>query len=525
MFELFNLSSDSGTAINNLKVYDQTKLQAHLESIGIGLNDINFFTWEAWPGRSYGRFLVYERQWKEAFPNNPTEDTIALKITWITPSGTQISKLFNKLVLTGTAFVMSPNEKTTIVQPPDAQGNPVPDKNIGQDGERLMVVEVEHNAGYTNGHVTIEEAGDFPGISSLFDNGGMLQTPNLFNIYTLPSIPKKDYIAYIASTHFLTVFLDGGGGLPKLTNDLFEYPDPAVNPLLYNKVVTRETPPEVKFVLQSDDLCKNEYFRSQPMNLEQMDQEEAYFYKSSVRANTKVEGIEVLIPYAMVDHRKLEFDEFAGRNEANRFRDKIEYYAKKRLLRHVDMIYQGLVLGDIAQDVQSITYYFQQSNGGLRTHLRTIPWEVINAIYAPRTVTCKDVMFRGVLLTDMSNPSEGVPKARAVITKILDKMFLIDRDAEVNDPLRLFTGLKAGAQVYVYRECKSCKYVIIQGECPPTSIPPVTPMGKCCVNFNIENNASTNYCYEVTSKTCQTLGGSWTEGGECPDLPEPPYCT
>lgn len=530
MFELFNLSTDSGTAISRLKVYDQTKLESHLASIGIGMSDINFFIWEALPGKSYGRFLVYEHQWKEAFPNNPTEDTIGLKISWITPGnpdqdGTLIEKDFTNLTLTGTAFLMSPNEPTpTQPQAPDQDGNEQPPIQLGQDGQRLMIVDVEHNVGYTKGHTLIEEATTFPGISGLFVNGGMLQHPNLFNIYTLPSIPKSDYIAYIASTHFLTTFLLPGGGQPKLTNDLFEYPDPEVNPLLYNKVVTRKTPPQVVFVLQSDDLCKNEFFRSQPMPLD-FSNEENYFYKSPVRTNSEVDGIEILIPYAMVDHRKLEFDEFAGRDEANRFRDKITYYAQKRMLREVDMIYQGLVMGELAQDVQRITYYFQGSNGGLRTRIQTIPWEVTNAILAPRTVTCKDVMFRAVLLTDMTISSEGMPKARAVITKILDKMFLIDRDAEINDPLKLFVGLKAGAQVYVYRECKSCKYVIIQGECPPTSVPPTTPMGKCCVNFQIENNDSTNYCYEVTSKTCEVLGGTWTQGGQCPDLPDAPYCT
>lgn len=520
MFELQNLSTSSGSATSKLKVYDQTKLRSHLESIGIGLNDINFFTWEALPGRSYGRFLVYERQWKSAFPNSPTTETVTLKISWITPTGVEINKTFNNLTVTGTAFVMSPNQTTQIQQPPNQNNEPQPPINQGQDGERLLVIELEHSSGHTEGHRVYSEVPAFPGITAMFANGQMLQYPNVFNPYTMPDIPRKDYVAYIASTHFLTAYLDPGGGSPKLTNDLFTYPDPEVNPLLYNKVVTRKTKPSIRFVLQSDDLCKNQFYQSDPMELE-FETEEAYFYKSPVRVNTAVGGLEVFIPYAMVDHRKLEFDEFAGRDEANRFGDKIKYYAQKRLLREVDMIYQGLVEGPISQDVQSITYYFQESNGGLRTHLRTIPWEVTNAILAPRIVACKDVLFRATLLTDLSTPGQGSPVATAVITKILDKQYLIDREAEIADPLRLFSGLKAGAQVYVYRECGSCDYVIIQGECPPSTIPPVEPMGVCCVEFNIENNGTVSYCYETTSKACQRLGGDWSEGGQCPD---PPYC-
>jgi len=520
MFELLNFGTDSGSAANTLKVYDPTPLQAHLETIGIGMNDINFFTWEALPGRSYGRFLVYESQWKKAFPGGVTESTVALRISWYTPSGSLVQKLFTNLVLTGSAFLMSPNQETTVEAPPDENGNPQEPINRGQDGERLMVVELEHNLGHSKGHVLISEAKEFVDITQLFTGSELLQTPNLFNVYTVPSIPKADYIAYIASTHFLTAFIPAGGGAPKLTNELFTYPEPYANPLLYNKVVTRKTPPEVKFVLQSDDLCKNQFFESDPMLLDYSN-EEGYFYKSPVRANTKVEGIKVLIPYAMVDHRKIEFEPLFGKAEANRFRDKITYYAQKRLLREVDMVYQGLVEGEPSQDVQSITYYFQESNGGLRTHLRTIPWEVTNAILAPRIVTCKDNIFRATLLSDMTNPGQGNPTATAVITKILNKQFLIDRQAEIADPLRLWVGLKAGARVYVYRECTSCAYVIIQGECPPTSPPQPEPLGKCCVTFEIENDGTTGYCYRVTKKTCDSLGGTWVEGGYCPD---PPYC-
>lgn len=521
MFEFVGLTGSG--SYTSVRVYDHTKLQDHLESIGISLEEINFFTWRALPDKSYGRFLVYEKQWIMAFGNNSTNTSVTLRIESRTPSDTLISKTFN-VQITGTAFIMSPNTKTTT--------NPVPPEqpvNNGQDGERLLIIEVELTSNaYHKGSRRYYGHADFAGLKTLFSNGSLFSVnPEVFNRYTVPDIPIGDYVAYLASTHFLTVFIPEGGGLATLTNSLFEYPEPADNPMLYNKVITRQHPPKIKIVLQDDNFCKPNYYKSDELVLIWGTGEaakEQYFYQSPVASNTQIENYEVLIPFAMVDHIKAEFDENHGKSEANRFRETIqEHYAVTRLLREVDIIYQGLVLGPLANDVQNITYYFQGYDGGIRTRIRSIPWQIDNPILAPRDVKCKDTLFKGVLLTDMET-DEGMVQAKAVVTKILNDQFLIDRVASVSDPIGVFSDLKAGAKVYLYRECTSCDYVIVQSECPPSSPLPPSPTGSCCVEFQVEDDGSQTYCFLTNKRACDALQGDFAAGGTCPTPPDPPYC-
>jgi len=532
MFEFANMSSsESGT--KRVMVYDHTELVDHLESIGISPEQVNFFVWRALPDRSHGRFLVWEKQWIAEFGAADTKDTVTLVIKSITPSGTEIQKTF-EVEVTGTAFLMSPNEKTTQEVPPEDPENPEDPPEVvnnGQDGERLLLIEVELNAGmYHKASRRYVQHADFNNLKSLFANGSMFSVvPEVFNRYTIPDIPLADYLAYLASTHFLTAYIPEGGGTATLTNSLFSYPEPSNNPMLFNKVTTRKYPPKIKIVLQDNNFCDPEFFKSDDLVIlwgTEGTSAEQYFYQSPVASNTEVENYEVFIPFAMVDHIKTEFDPNHGKGQANRFRSVIqESYANTRLLRDVDITYQGLVLGALSNDVQSITYYFQGYDGGMRTRLRSIPWQVDNAILAPRDVKCKDYLFKGVLLTDMDENEAGMPQAEAVVTKILNDQFLIDRKVVVSDPLGTFSDLKAGTKVYLYRECTSCDYVIIQSECPPPSPLPTSPMGSCCVQFQIEDDSSSSYCYETNKRACDVLGGTFIEDGQCPDPPDPPYCT
>ena len=515
----------SGTAGNAILVYDHTPLIEHLNSIGIQPNQLNFFTWRAFPERSWGRFLVNEKQWQDSFGAS-TKGKVNLNISWRDADDVLKQKNFVGLEIITTSFIMSPNEKTTAPPPPDPDNppdpeNPPEDVNSGQDGERMLIVELEHNGeSYRKNCRIYEQHESFDELKEMFDNGEMLQTPQVFNKHTIPDVSVAEYLAYVASTHFLTVYLAPDGGKPKLTNDLFQYPDETN--ILFNKVFTLKTPPKFKMSLQSDNLCKLQFFNSDESIL-LIETLETYFYESPIVSNTEQKNIRVLVPYAMVDHRLLEYDSDAGKIECDRFMTKIKYYAENRLLRKVDIIYLGLVTSNLSNDVQAITYYYQGSDGGLRTQVQTVPWEVANSILAPREVACKDSMFRGVLLEDMAF-SNGSFKSTAAITKILNRNYLIDRVAEVNDPLGIFQELKAGQQIYVYQECGSCGYVIVQGECPDPSNQHPGPIGKCCVPFDIENDADRIFCYDTTKKVCDVLKGTWTSGYVCPQPPLSPYC-
>ena len=513
---MFEIQGIGGSSASSLAIYDQTPLIKHLENIGIGLEDLNFFEWNAFPKKSYGKFLVWEKQWKEVVGGS-TNGSVNLVIEVRNSVDETVSTYFNNLEVVSTSFIQSPNQKTTQTVPPTNPDDPPQEVNGGQDGERMVIVELEHTDMKYHDSYRIYEAHDsFDSLLEMFDNGQMLKPPQVFNNHTIPDMPIREYLAYVASSNFLTVYLPKTGGLPKLTNDMFQYP--LNNPMLYNKVSILAYAPEIKLVLQDDRLCNWGFHKSK---IAVLNLEETYFYKTSVNSTTIREKIDVLIPYAKFDNRLLEFDPDAGEKEADTFVTKIKYYMEKRLLRNVDIIYQGLVLGSLSNDVQSIRYYFSGYDNTFRTRLRTVPWNAGNYILAPREVACKDVLMRATLLADMTEGANS-NTGTAVITKILSKQFLIDREAVINDPLKLLTGMKKGQRAYVYQECGSCEYVAIQGECPPTSVTPNQPNGKCCVEFQIEYDASRTYCYVTTKKVCDALGGTWTEGGYCPT--PLPYC-
>lgn len=518
---MFEIQGIGGSSASALAVYNETTLINHLANIGIPLEELNFFEWNAFPNRSYGKFLVYEKQWKEVIGSS-TNGKVNLVITVRDPLDQIVTTFFSGLELVSTSFIMSPNTKTTVIIPPPPPGEgeepqQPQEVNQGQDGERLMIVELEHTGTDYHEAARIYDSHDsFDDLKNMFENGEMLKPPQVFNPHTIPDIPVRDYLAYVASTHFLTVYLPRNGGLPKLTNDLFQYPTNV--PMLFNKVSVLAYPPEIKIVLQDDKLCNWGFHKSK---IAVLTLQEDYFYDASVNSTTVREKIDVLVPYAKFDNRLLEFDQDAGEKEADTFVTKIKYYMEKRLLRTVDITYLGLVTGNISNDVQSIRYFFSPYDNAFRTRLRTVPWRVANSIMAPREVACKDKMFRATLLTDMSEGANS-NTATAVITKILNKQYLIDREATINDPLKLFTGLKKGQRLYVYQECGSCDYVAVQGECPPTSVAPNQTNGKCCVEFQIEYDDSRTYCYVTTKKVCDALGGTWTEGGYCPT--PLPYC-
>lgn len=518
-----------------ISVYDHTKLQDHLESIGISLEEINFFTWRALPDKSYGRFLVYEKQWIESgiqSVQNP-DAPIYLHIKSRTPSDTEISKAFG-VDVTGTAFIMSPNQKTTEEIPPENEGDPPQIINHGQDGERLLIIEVELIRGYTYGDIEyyhkanplVLSHSSFDSLRNMFDNSELLSVvPEVLNRYEFQSIRLIEYLAYIASTHFLTVYISNLNGKATLTDQLFEYPDPADNPMLYNKVITRQYPPEIKVRLKSDNHCSPDIYESDNLDLNWgigEDVAEDYFYQSPVAYNTDTPKWYTEIPFAMVDHIKAESDPNHGKNEANRFAEQIQEYASTRLLRDVDIVYQGLVLSPLANDVQNITYYFQGYDGGIRTRIRSIPWEIPSYLPWLKNLIGSERIYKGYLLTNISPGSgdvQGHTTGKAVILSMSNE-YLIDISKTVYEDTSIFENLKTGMTVLLYRESSDCVFNIIQSECPPDTTPSTT-QGKCCVELSIQNGPTRNYCINTTQLVCQKLGGTWTSGQTCNGNP---YC-
>jgi hypothetical protein len=513
VFKIAITDTRPAQATKYIQIKDHTYLAEHLARIGIALEDVNFFTWQAFPNRSYGKFLVSEKEWIEIIgvPNN---DNQKAKLIIEDSNNT---KEFTNLDIVSTAVIMSPIYPTGVT---------------GQDGSRILLIEVEHTASKYHKHNRVYK--QYEKYSDLVDEfkneNPKLRIPQIFNQHVISDIPLIEYLAYIAASNFFTVFLPPGESLPKLTDSKFTFPSNIQ--LLYNKTFSLAKALNYKVVIKDDrdcepmgidgspggtlfGACKAKYYQSELKAITLSDN----IYKSTINANTDTQNIKVVVPYALINHIAEDLESGSGDVEVNAFANDIEANAKTRLLRVIDVTYQGLVPGEITNDIQSITYYFQSNEYGLRTRLKSIPWEIPSSQAWLHNLVGTDKVYKGYLLTNMTNSGEtGRYAATAIIFNMHD--MLVEITAQVFDATGIFTELKTGMTVLLYREASNCRFHIVQSECPP-STPPPTTQGKCCVSMSIQNGPSRNYCIETTQLVCQKINGTWTSGQTCNGNP---YC-
>lgn len=474
---------------NAILVKDQSYLVEHLASKGIALEEVNFFKWQAFPNRSYGKFLVSEAEWVDLI-GAPQQGDDKPRLASLTIYDENTSKTFTNLEIVNTAFLMSPV---------------YPVGPLYQDGSRILVIELEHNGMNAEYRCTkrVYKAFDtFNDIKALFSNGISLTAPTKYNRHNIPNVPLVDYAAYVTSSLFLTSFLPPGSSTPEIAFGKFVLPSTGYQ-LLYDKVSTIDRPLKIEVVLKSDSVCSDDYTTSDATPLVLFDT----LYRSPVNANTEVNNIQVVIPYALYDHIENEYVAGAAKTEANRFASSLAINASSRLTRTIDVIYQGLVPGSITNDIQCITYYYQGNKFGLRTRLQSIPWEVHQCVLS-HLDKCKDSVFRGVLLSNLSNSI-----ASAVILRTKNEVEIVEYQKIVRDPIGAFTGIKKGSSVLLYKSCSGeydnvCEYDIIQSLCP--SAEPSSTMGKCVI---------TGYCWNTVEAVCDKLNGTWTAGATCSSTP------
>ena len=150
---------------------------------------------------------------------------------------------------------------------------------------------------------------------------------------------------------------------------------------------------------------------------------------------------------------------------------------------------------------------------GLRTRLKSIPWEMPNSQAWIRYPVATDLVYKGYLLTNMiSGGSDLGHNATAIIFNMQGK--LVELEKEVFDSTGIFSGLEAGMTVLLSRDRSNCRFHVIQSECIPDTSASVQ-LGSCNFSFQIENGPGFNHCLQTTAKTCQKLNGSWTSGGTC----------
>lgn len=523
MFKIAITDTRPAQATKYIQVKDHTYLAEHLARIGIALEDVNFFTWQAFPNRSYGKFLVSEKEWIEIIgapetvppgappdPNNPPP--LANRKATLVIEDSNNTKEFANLDIISTAAIMSPIYPTGV---------------SGQDGSRILLIELEHTASKYHKHNRVyKQYQTYSDLVSEFkDENPKLRIPQIFNQHVISDVPLIEYLAYIAASNFFTVFLPPGESLPKLTDAKFTFP--SNSQLLYNKSFSLAKALSYKVVIKDDrdceamddsvpfGSCKTKYYESEPKAITLSDN----IYKSTINANTDTQNIKVVVPYALINHIAEDLDSGSGDEEVNSFATDIEPNAKTRLLRVIDVTYQGLIPDSITNDIQSITYYFQSNQYGLRTRLRSIPWEMPSSQSWLRTLAGTDKVYKAVLLSNMDITNiPGEYEANAVILNMDGK--LVEISTSVFDRTGIFTEAKTGMLVLVSREASNCRFHIIQSECPPSGTVIVT-QGKCCVSLKIENGPIRSYCIETTQLACQKIGGTWTSGQTCNGNP---YC-
>ena len=514
MFKIAITDTRTAQATKFIQVKDHTYLSKHLSQIGIALEDVNFFTWQAFPNRSYGKFLVSEKEWIEvvglpakdpeypADPGTPVNRKAKLVI-----QDANNTKEFINLDIISTSVIMSPIYPTGV---------------NGQDGSRILLIELEHTAGkYHKRNRLFKQYQSYSDLVDEFkDEQPKLRIPEVFNQHIVADVPLMDYLAYIAASNFFTVFLPPGQSLPKLTDAKFTFPSNMQ--LLYTKTFSLSKALKFKVVIKDDrdceamndanqlGACSTKYYESTPKEITLSDN----IYKSSINANTEIQNIEVVIPYALVNHIAEVIDSGSGDAEVNAFATDIEPNAKTRLLRVIDVVYQGLVPGDITNDIQSITYYFQDNVYGFRTRLKSIPWEMPNSQSWIRHPVASDAVYKGYLLTNMVIGSGGElgNKATAIILNLQGK--LIELEKEIFDSTGMFKEIEAGMTVLLTRDKSNCRFHVVQSECIPDVVGS-TQLGKCTFSFQIENGPNLTHCLQTTQKTCQKINGTWVSGGTC----------
>lgn len=494
---------------------DHSALEDHLRGIGIKLEDINFFRWEAFPGRSYGRILVSEREWLTVAKNTEDEDGNPARLiagnvyAELTISDGLDTKVFYNLDVVSTSFIMSPLAPTGV---------------IGQDGSRLMILELElSNRKWHDSYRVYSTRGYWSGPGNNVLKPINYVTSDLVNVHRIPDTSYMEYVSYLASLNFLTIFMPSGdinnpGSLPTTTNQKFVFP--TTKQMIYDKVSVTKGPIKFKVVIPGDDWCKGTTYESEyvlAVNGSEV------LYTSAMNSKSSMEEVTIVLGYTMIDHLKLAFDSGHADAEVARIANLLKTNAQVRLFRNIDIIYQGVVTGDISNDVQRITYSFEGNKIGLRTRLQTIPWKIHNPILQIIQSSGVSNLFRGVLLSDMPN---GVATLFGMETDQDGSQGLQEYEVIVRDKLGIFNNLKTGAKILVERDNATCNYYIVNAQCPvdPPTTPP--PMGSCCVNvypmLGSGFNTEFTVCYPAVSQsTCNTLGGTWTLNGTCDD---PPIC-
>lgn len=396
---MFIINTPSGS----VTVRDHRPLIQYLEERGIDhqdLDDINFFQWAALPEVSYGKFLVWEGDWKY-------NDCDGSQITSLVIQDGLDEVTFDNLFLSDVTAVQSTLDLSDIDSDPEMDD----DDEIKSETVtgRLLIITLTldrflnhplqagvRGLGPEDGKVTIDDTdSDYEeyrpskeGIFPQFAN----KEQELPVMHTLEK-PIDLYMAYFAHVHFATAYYSRTGNtdtLPTVTNELTDFRSLRLLPLIHNQ--SRSTSKGIKFNFYYRDhmyrIADSEGEEYRSANQTMLPDQEDYFYISRPEDESPlVEFVNFYYPFWIVDTTDEAYQDTLDTIATSALGN-----AQTRFQRNLNLLYLGVVDTVINNDVQEITYRLEDI--GFTTRLKTIPWKLWNPYNIPNPrITITDVVY------------------------------------------------------------------------------------------------------------------------------------
>lgn len=462
---MFLLTLDNGATI---KALDHTTLESRwMRELNIKIPEVNFFIWQTYPDRSYGRIVVHEEDFWAAIENGSSANAQSLVGTLTISDFTANTRVFN-----GVSIKAAKNYLCGI-------------KDGAQNGKRLLVLELELQRFWFDSSYTDSGSGvtTYTGVyqygshvdrvfntwSSLTDllyiSSGVLISPLLFNKYIrYKEVPIERLCASITAMNGLTAF-------PHPTT----IQKAAIGTTLFDPSSMNE-----ELILYAENGATNI-----DLTLSIKLYTERYRYGNASMAPAGENSYQGPLLYedyrssVLRDYMALKFAypyELVDLADPTRGGIAIQlYYANQfapfiidRLANNFHYLVHGVASYSLDQTLNYIKYSF--TSNGFVTQLKSKPFE----LYPLQLIdsTSDECVFVAQLTTNMN-----VPIAEGNIYHTMNLFNVLHVGVPIYDPLNLVQGYCAGTRCYVYKTVDE-EFVVISGPCPPTTpCPPVVPPG------------------------------------------------
>lgn len=467
---------------------------------GIELPEINYWVWQTYPERSYGKFLVAESDIAQLYDMSggvsPAKCTLAITDFNVTTTFIDIS------VRSITSYAMALEDSASI------------------DGHRLMAVELEmERLWYDDEISSVKEGicGSQTPLARTFSTWneltqylfrdslelGELTAPSEFNEKILYNQVSPSYLAAsLASMQGYVAFPSNKTYGAELGTTSTEFTRTNLNSQKYNLIFVEHGTIPYRINLNIRLLTTN--YRTGSIAVIS-DDDKIYsntptgpFYRSNNLRNDQ--AIQFLYPWELLDQSSM-YDPFTFMSSF--IKDNI----LKKLSTNFHIICKGVYDGSLNHTLNYLKYAYTRT--GMITELKSKPFKILTFPFVDGYVDDKrEYVYIATLINHMS-----LGAALADIRHVLNPVTVLFNDYPVFDPLNLVSGYCAGTKCYVYRTLDD-EFVIISGPCNPNSpcTPSPDPTGAC----NYYDPETGLACAITTEATCNALGGTWTSGGTCP---------